>query len=251
MAKCIVCHERKAEVPDRYAMSNRARVCRECHRERLRKDMAHVLSAFQEANEKAARCTQPRCSQTPRSHRREVMSEMSDPTEAFALAAAAREEHPKMIDRAVYELDSLLRSAADGGENSMADFASGEVIREFLHEQERRIAAQDDQINALQQKVHLCAGYDRLEALLPLAKYGRGILDLHRDYFGDVDGGDAQDMAEALGLLAGVEVSEPCGEECNCASYGDFPQKCLRETKAAQAMDEWRAAIGESDEPIR
>lgn len=46
MAKklCVVCHIRPATVPDRYAGGRLInRVCSECHRERLRGDLKHVL----------------------------------------------------------------------------------------------------------------------------------------------------------------------------------------------------------------
>jgi hypothetical protein len=44
MSKCVVCHERKAEVPDRERMGRPInRVCRQCHAERLRGDVAKIL----------------------------------------------------------------------------------------------------------------------------------------------------------------------------------------------------------------
>jgi len=58
-------------------------------------------------------------------------------------------------------------------------------------------------------------------ALWALAGYRGGEL-------GDIDGGDLQDKAEALGLLVGVTVTEPCGEGCNCMDWDDFPQTCYR-----------------------
>lgn len=65
---------------------------------------------------------------------------------------------------------------------------------------------------------------DRYEAL------GRWCLAYHRDHeCSDIDGGDIQDKATALGLLEVVEVTEPCGESCYCADYfGEFPAPCLR-----------------------
>lgn len=45
---------------------------------------------------------------------------------------------------------------------------------------------------------------------------------------GDIDGGAAQDKALELGLLQWVTVTEPCGEDCNCMLYGEFPQECLQ-----------------------
>jgi hypothetical protein len=76
-----------------------------------------------------------------------------------------------------------------------------------------------------------------------LAALGAWTLEEMRgDHIGaDLDGGAFQDKAEALGILEYVDVTEPCGEVCNCAEYDDFPQKCLRYT------DEIRAAIASSD----
>jgi hypothetical protein len=64
-----------------------------------------------------------------------------------------------------------------------------------------------------------------------LGAFAASILNLNEDWIGDVDGGTLQDAAEKCGLLQAVEVSEPCGEGCNCAGYGDFPQTCYRPTE--------------------
>ena len=54
----------------------------------------------------------------------------------------------------------------------------------------------------------------------------------------DIDGGEAQDEAERLGLLVRVTVNEPCGEECACAEYhGDPPFECLRRAALAQGRE--------------
>ena len=47
MSKCIVCREREAAVPDRNTMSQRKRVCRECHALRLTGDLRHVLAVHE------------------------------------------------------------------------------------------------------------------------------------------------------------------------------------------------------------
>jgi len=39
---CIVCNKRPAELPDRDRMGSKKRVCLECHRERLRRDLLVV-----------------------------------------------------------------------------------------------------------------------------------------------------------------------------------------------------------------
>lgn len=44
--KCVVCHEREAQVPDRERMGRPVkRVCRECHTERLRGDLRRGMIA--------------------------------------------------------------------------------------------------------------------------------------------------------------------------------------------------------------
>lgn len=61
-----------------------------------------------------------------------------------------------------------------------------------------------------------------------LIEFARWAITEHRSYFGDLDGGDIQDKLEELDLLVSVKVDEPCGENCACVEYGDFPQDCLR-----------------------
>lgn len=65
-------------------------------------------------------------------------------------------------------------------------------------------------------------------SISPLERYGLAVLDAHRQDIGDLDGGYLQDEAERCGLLYYVEVAEPCGDDCRCVSYDDFPQQCLR-----------------------
>lgn len=63
------------------------------------------------------------------------------------------------------------------------------------------------------------------------AEFGRWCLNQMRfPTPGDIDGGDAQDEAERLGLLVRIPVTEPCADNCACAEYhGDPPWECLRE----------------------
>lgn len=47
--KYIVCKEREAEVPDRNKMGSlKKRVCRECHAERLKGDLKHILKVHED-----------------------------------------------------------------------------------------------------------------------------------------------------------------------------------------------------------
>ena len=45
---------------------------------------------------------------------------------------------------------------------------------------------------------------------------------------GDVDGGEIQEKAADLGIIHQIEVTEPCGDECTCAEWDDFPHQCYR-----------------------
>ena len=45
------------------------------------------------------------------------------------------------------------------------------------------------------------------------------------------DGGELQDMGVAYGVLVPTEVTEACGETCECAEVDDFPQTCYRWAK--------------------
>lgn len=83
------------------------------------------------------------------------------------------------------------------------------------------------------------------ERLKPLAAFGRWCLsEMREDGGGDIDGGAAQDKAEALGALIRVPVTGPCGKGCACAEYyGEFPADCLRENPALTHSPETLAAI--------
>lgn len=64
--------------------------------------------------------------------------------------------------------------------------------------------------------------------LRPLRAFAQDIMSSWPE--GGLDGGDIQDLAVKHGLLAPVTVTEPCGENCCCAEYADFPQQCFRRT---------------------
>ena len=64
------------------------------------------------------------------------------------------------------------------------------------------------------------------------AAFGRWCLNYMRDPApGDINGGDAQDEAERLGLLVRVRMTPPCGENCPCLEYYGSGEEieCLRE----------------------
>ncbi len=63
-----------------------------------------------------------------------------------------------------------------------------------------------------------------------LIVFAQWVISELREHLGsDLDGGDAQDKLEELGLLVRVPVDAPCGEYCHCAEYDDeFPTECLR-----------------------
>jgi hypothetical protein len=47
---------------------------------------------------------------------------------------------------------------------------------------------------------------------------------------GDADGAHIQETATRTGLLKETTQQEPCGENCACAEYGEFPATCYRKT---------------------
>ena len=63
-----------------------------------------------------------------------------------------------------------------------------------------------------------------------LIAFARWAIGVSGEYGGcDIDGGSIQDKLEELGLLQGVRVDAPCGNDCACEEYyGEFPVECLR-----------------------
>ena len=69
-----------------------------------------------------------------------------------------------------------------------------------------------------------------------IIKFALTVLEESRDNLCDLDGGWLQDKAEQCGLLVRIEVTEPCGENCQCAEYDDFPQQCLCYAESIKAL---------------
>lgn len=69
---------------------------------------------------------------------------------------------------------------------------------------------------------------------------------------GAPDGGDLQEYAVKYGLLRGVEMPGPCGENCGCTEYlanDEWPSTCYRRTSlltGERASDERIAAHAEA-----
>jgi hypothetical protein len=66
-----------------------------------------------------------------------------------------------------------------------------------------------------------------------LRAFAQKMLEGWPEDFGDVDGFTIQEAAVECGLLEGETRHEPCGEDCNCASYhGDMSGgvTCYRRT---------------------
>ena len=64
--------------------------------------------------------------------------------------------------------------------------------------------------------------------VLKLARFGAWAAGEFRSGFDGIDGGDAQDAMDRFGVLVKTVVTEPCGEVCNCAEFGDFPVDCYK-----------------------
>lgn len=75
------------------------------------------------------------------------------------------------------------------------------------------------------------------EQLAALIKFARWAISESAFKGSDLDGGDIQGQAVALGLLKEVLATEPCGEECDCAEFG-FPLTCYRFTDFMTAPPE-------------
>jgi len=86
------------------------------------------------------------------------------------------------------------------------------------------------------------------EAVESLAKFALWAVDQIRQGF-NVDSFDVQDKAVEFGVLVGVQVTERCGESCNCEEYhGDFEGgvTCYRDSPTLAA---YRAQFGSSAPP--
>lgn len=75
---------------------------------------------------------------------------------------------------------------------------------------------------------HLLDAEDQIESMRPYAALGKRVLEEWSRGCADIDGGWFQDAALEAGVLVRVEVTEPCGENCFCAEWDDFPQTCIR-----------------------
>lgn len=104
----------------------------------------------------------------------------------------------------------------------MKYIGSGEYVPVFLPSEHGDAVMYEDHVAALA----ACA--KREELLTAAAKFGMWALETSRENMGDLEGGEIQDKALELGLLHEVVVTEPCCDECRCAEYDDFPQKCIR-----------------------
>ena len=67
----------------------------------------------------------------------------------------------------------------------------------------------------------------KLSAAEKLAAFGAWCAREFREHMSYVDGGDAQDEMERIGVLVRKTVTEPCGDDCVCMEYGDFPHDCF------------------------
>lgn len=63
-------------------------------------------------------------------------------------------------------------------------------------------------------------------SMIDLKAFAKEIMKAWPD--GGIDGDELQDIAIRHGLLTPWEMTEPCGENCNCAGLSDFPLTCYR-----------------------
>ncbi|HDR8930476.1 TPA: hypothetical protein QDA84_000470 [Burkholderia vietnamiensis] len=71
-----------------------------------------------------------------------------------------------------------------------------------------------------------------------LKRFAGLVLKDHRNggYPGDVDGGELQAYAEQCGLIEERRVESPCGENCSCTDFGEFPTTCYFNTDLGKAV---------------
>jgi hypothetical protein len=107
---------------------------------------------------------------------------------------------------------------------------------EAAAELERRTELAYDQLQRLTacnlRNAQLIAERDALQA------FAYDILKDHPEY--DVDWGYVQDLAVKTGLLVAHQVTEPCGEDCNCVEYyGLDPEGKFCETENCYRLAEF------------
>ncbi|WP_175760466.1 hypothetical protein [Burkholderia anthina] len=71
-----------------------------------------------------------------------------------------------------------------------------------------------------------------------LKRFAGLVLKDHRNggYPGEVDGGELQAYAEQCGLIEERRVESPCGENCSCTDFGEFPTTCYFNTDLGKAV---------------
>lgn len=123
---------------------------------------------------------------------------------------------------------------AVAGLNAGFDWDNGKLI--LRPEQELTTLSQED-VGAIRKSVAQGQSWHAYQTHIAHKKQIEGLQAFAKEMIaaafagGDMDGASIQEAAVRHGLLEPVEVSEPCGERCNCTE-GDFPQTCYRHTKA-------------------
>lgn len=87
-----------------------------------------------------------------------------------------------------------------------------------------------------------------LDDIAKLKRFAGLVLKDHRNggYPGEVDGGELQAYAEQCGLIEERRVESPCGENCSCTDFGEFPTTCYFNTDLGKAViDAARAGEGQ------
>ncbi|WP_175786440.1 hypothetical protein [Burkholderia anthina] len=77
-----------------------------------------------------------------------------------------------------------------------------------------------------------------LDDIAKLKRFAGLVLKDHRNggYPGEVDGGELQAYAEQCGLIEERRVESPCGENCPCTDFGEFPTTCYFNTDLGKAV---------------
>ena len=122
-----------------------------------------------------------------------------------------------------------------GGETSLENITVIERLTAELEATKKAVQQNYSEVCKRQAeiaKLHQCmAIYDEAVDELTaenaaLKAFAHGILKDWPDC--SCDGFDIQELGQKTGVLVGTEVTESCGEGCNCAEYDGFPLTCYR-----------------------
>ncbi|MCA7976775.1 hypothetical protein LGM57_10630 [Burkholderia cepacia] len=137
---------------------------------------------------------------------------------------------------------AMLRHAADFLEDKHSRAAANALRALLAAQQPEPQCTCDMRTKVLGDGCAICCPEPRAEAadddVAKLKRFAGLVLKDHRNggYPGDVDGGELQAYAEQCGLIEERRVESPCGENCSCTDFGEFPTTCYFNTDLGKAV---------------